>query len=156
MAIKLLIGGSPCTHWSIAQKNNRETTAEGVGWELFKNYLIASVPPLPKYRSKEARFDLSPSIYKVWQRMKGCTTNPKHQDFKYYGGRGIIVCEEWLLDFKVFFDWATANGYKPGLTIERSDCDGNYCPDNCTWITIREQQRNKHSQGYLTGGGHCQ
>lgn len=41
MAIKLLIGGSPCTHWSIAQKNNRETTPEGLGWELFKNYLIA-------------------------------------------------------------------------------------------------------------------
>ena len=39
--IKLLIGGSPCTYWSIAQKNNRETTAEGLGWELFKNYLIA-------------------------------------------------------------------------------------------------------------------
>lgn len=39
--IKLLIGGSPCTHWSIAQKKNRETTAEGLGWELFKNYLIA-------------------------------------------------------------------------------------------------------------------
>lgn len=39
--IKILIGGSPCTHWSIAQKNNRETTTEGIGWELFKNYLIA-------------------------------------------------------------------------------------------------------------------
>ncbi len=39
--IKLLIGGSPCTHWSIAQKNNRETTAEGIGWELFLNYLEA-------------------------------------------------------------------------------------------------------------------
>lgn len=41
MTIKLLIGGSPCTHWSIAQKQNREVTAEGEGWELFKNYLIA-------------------------------------------------------------------------------------------------------------------
>lgn len=39
--IKLLIGGSPCTHWSIAQKNGRETKPEGLGWELFKNYLIA-------------------------------------------------------------------------------------------------------------------
>lgn len=39
--IKLLIGGSPCTYWSICQKNNRETTCEGQGWELFKNYLIA-------------------------------------------------------------------------------------------------------------------
>lgn len=41
MAIKLMLGGSPCTYWSIAQTNNRETKAEGMGWELFKNYLIA-------------------------------------------------------------------------------------------------------------------
>ena len=41
MAIKILIGGSPCTYWSIAQTNSRETKAEGMGWELFKNYLIA-------------------------------------------------------------------------------------------------------------------
>lgn len=47
--IKLLIGGSPCTHWSIAQKKNRETTAEGVGWELFKNYLIAKEKFCPDF-----------------------------------------------------------------------------------------------------------
>ena len=49
MAIKLLIGGSPCTFWSIAQKNNRETTAEGLGWALFKNYLIAKEKFKPDY-----------------------------------------------------------------------------------------------------------
>ena len=41
MAIKILLGGSPCQHWSIAKGNNREKKAEGIGWELFKNYLIA-------------------------------------------------------------------------------------------------------------------
>jgi DNA (cytosine-5)-methyltransferase 3A len=46
---KILIGGSPCTHWSIAQKNNRETTAEGIGWELFKNYLIAKEKFQPNF-----------------------------------------------------------------------------------------------------------
>lgn len=49
MAIKLLIGGSPCTHWSIAQKNNRETKPKGLGWELFKNYLIAKEKFKPDY-----------------------------------------------------------------------------------------------------------
>lgn len=47
--IKLLIGGSPCTYWSIAQKNGRETEAEGMGWELFKNYLIAKEKFKPDY-----------------------------------------------------------------------------------------------------------
>lgn len=49
MAIKLLIGGSPCTHWSIAQKNNRETEPSGMGWELFKNYLIAKEKFKPNF-----------------------------------------------------------------------------------------------------------
>ncbi|MBO5090113.1 MAG: DNA cytosine methyltransferase [Clostridia bacterium] len=49
MAIKILIGGSPCTYWSIAQKNNRETEASGMGWELFKNYLIAREKFKPDY-----------------------------------------------------------------------------------------------------------
>ena len=49
MAIKILIGGSPCTYWSIAQKNNRETEASGVGWELFKNYLIAKEKFKPNF-----------------------------------------------------------------------------------------------------------
>lgn len=47
--IKILLGGSPCTHWSIAQKNNRETEPEGLGWELFKNYLIAKEKFKPDY-----------------------------------------------------------------------------------------------------------
>jgi DNA (cytosine-5)-methyltransferase 3A len=49
MAIKILIGGSPCTHWSIAQTKDRETKAEGMGWELFKNYLIAKEKFKPDY-----------------------------------------------------------------------------------------------------------
>lgn len=47
--LKLLIGGSPCTHWSIAQQKNREVTASGEGWELFKNYLIAKEKFQPNY-----------------------------------------------------------------------------------------------------------
>ena len=47
--VKILIGGSPCTFWSIAQHNGRETTAEGLGWELFKNYVIAKEKFQPDY-----------------------------------------------------------------------------------------------------------
>lgn len=47
--IRILLGGSPCTYWSIAQKNNRETEASGMGWELFKNYLIAKEMFNPDY-----------------------------------------------------------------------------------------------------------
>ena len=81
-------------------------------------------------------------LYRVWQRMKQCTTSPTHQDYSHYGARGIKVCEEWFNDFKCFYDWAMSHGYRPHLTIERKDVDGDYCPENCTWIPQSEQPRN--------------
>ena len=64
--IKLLLGGSPCTFWSIAQKNGRETEAEGMGWELFKNYLIAKEKFKPDFflyeNNKSAAQDIKDQI----------------------------------------------------------------------------------------------
>lgn len=57
--MKLLIGGSPCTHWSIAQTRNRETEPEGLGWELFKNYLIA----LEKFKPDYFLYENNKSMY---------------------------------------------------------------------------------------------
>lgn len=62
MSIKLLIGGSPCTYWSVAQKNNRETKAEGQGWELFKNYLIAKEKFKPDFFLYENNKSAAPAI----------------------------------------------------------------------------------------------
>ena len=60
--MKLLIGGSPCTHWSIAQTKNRETTAEGIGWELFLNYRIARDKYQPDFFLYENNKSMSPAI----------------------------------------------------------------------------------------------
>ena len=65
--------------------------------------------------------------------------------YKAYGGRGIIVCEEWKNNKQSFIDWALNNGYRDDLTIERIDVNGNYEPNNCTWIPMSEQYKNKQS-----------
>lgn len=80
-------------------------------------------------------------IYKTWIAMKQRCFNNSHPNYKYYGGRGISICKEWFT-FENFYNWAVENGYQDGLTIERKNNDGDYCPENCTWIPKSKQQQN--------------
>jgi len=63
-----------------------------------------------------------------------------------------MVCEEWL-DFKAFASWAMANGYRDDLTIERKDNDGNYCPENCTFIPFSRQSKNRRTVRHFKFNG---
>lgn len=94
-------------------------------------------------------------LYKLWAGMKERCECPKNKRYDRYGGRGIKVCEEWH-DFKVFHDWAIANGWVKGLSIERIDNDGDYCPTNCKWTSIAEQQSNTSKNHRLTYNGKTQ
>lgn len=69
--------------------------------------------------------------------------NKNSIDYKWYGGKGVIVCEEWLNDKNVFIQWALENGYQKGLTIDRIDSNGNYQPNNCRWVDWKTQQNNR-------------
>lgn len=88
-------------------------------------------------------------INRIWRAMKARCAN---RNDKLYGGRGISVCAEWS-DFEPFYEWAIANGYTDDLTIDRIDPDGDYCPSNCRWITIKEQQSNRRTNNNITING---
>ena len=81
-------------------------------------------------------------IYQVWSSMKKRCYNPNNTYYKYYGARGIKVCDEWL-DAKTFCDWAMANGYKEGLSIDRIDNDDNYHPKNVRFVSQKDNNRNR-------------
>lgn len=80
----------------------------------------------------------------IYQGMKQRCYNTNRPNYKYYGGRGVSVCDEWLNNPQAFYDWAMANGYQENLTIDRINNDGNYEPQNCRWASMKEQATNKH------------
>lgn len=93
-------------------------------------------------RTKRKHGQVGTKLYYVWTGLRTRCNNPRNTYFRYYGGRGITYTKEWE-SFESFRDWALASGYEEGLSIERIDVDGNYCPENCTWISLGDQQKNK-------------
>ena len=89
-------------------------------------------------------------LYGVWSSMKERCNVKSCKSYKHYGARGIKVCDEWSNDYMSFYRWSMENGYSDGLSIERIDVNGNYCPENCKWIPFKEQPRNRRDTVYAT------
>lgn len=90
-------------------------------------------------------------IEKLWKTACGMIGRCKNRSDKNYGGRGIRVCEDWLDSKILFVDWALKNGYKPGLSLDRIDVNGNYEPSNCRWADSKTQANNKRDTIYVHG-----
>lgn len=91
-------------------------------------------------------------LYSVWSAMIHRCEDPKREKYKDYGKRGISVCKEWH-DPNTFMDWAFENGYSKGLQLDRVNNDGNYCPDNCRWVTPKDNSRNRRNAVFLSVQG---
>ena len=80
-------------------------------------------------------------LYIRWVGMKRRVKDPSKRNS--YLDKGVIVCDEWNNDFLQFYNWSISNGFKEDLELDRIDNNGNYCPDNCRWISHQENCLNK-------------
>ena len=87
-------------------------------------------------------------LYRTWRGMRGRCNNPNHADYRYYGGRGIKVCERW----GKFENFLADMGERPeGCSLDRIDVNGNYEPSNCRWASNSEQRRNSRRSIFIDG-----
>lgn len=128
----------------VSLRNGDTLSCGCLGRELSSERLVNNPLPTQTHGLSETR------LYKILNGMKSRCYNPKSKYYNDYGGRGIAVCGEWLNDFRAFYDWAIANGYRDDLEIERIDNDGDYEPSNCRWATRTEQNNNKRNNHFVT------
>jgi hypothetical protein len=92
-------------------------------------------------------------LYRTYRNIKNRCYYQKSQNYSLYGGRGIGMSEEWRESFAPFQEWALANGYQDGLTIDRIDGEKGYSPENCRWVTQKINNRNRSVNMLVTIGG---
>ena len=92
-------------------------------------------------------------LYDIRLHMIDRCTNPKCKEYNRYGGRGIAVCNEWIGSYEAFRDWAKANGYRDGLSLDRIDNDKGYSPENCRFTDRVVQSNNRSDNHRITWNG---
>lgn len=92
-------------------------------------------------------------LYYVYTAMISRCHNPNNPSYSRYGAIGRLVCEEWRNDIDSFFNWAYANGYQKGLTLDRIDNEKGYSPENCRWVDRYVQQNNMRRNHFISING---
>lgn len=99
--------------------------------------------------TKHGAYARNHALYRTWSTMIHRCEDAKRTKYRDYGERGIKVCKEWH-NPNIFIDWAENNGYAPGLQLDRINNNGDYCPNNCRWVTPKENSRNRRNTVFLT------
>lgn len=96
---------------------------------------------------------MNTTLHRKYHHIKGRCYNKNDKSYHRYGGRGIKMCQEWLDDYQKFENWCLSHGFEEGLAIDRIDNDGDYSPDNCRFVTLKENNQNRRTTRFYTIDG---
>jgi hypothetical protein len=145
--------GDGHSRWNCMCSCGNECTVIGKNAKRGKTTSCGCVHKKLASAQRSTHGDCGTRLHNIYNLMisRCCKSNlPSYKD---YGGRGITVCDEWKSSYVAFRQWARTHGYEEHLTIERKDVDGSYCPENCCWITLGDQNHNKRNSKRLTAFG---
>lgn len=153
-ATRIDLKGKKFGRLKVISLSEEKSTTNGIIWKCkcdCENFVFVSTRDLRSGNTKSCGCFRTDKLtthglsgHPLIDTLKGMIRRCYNKNFKYYknyGGRGIKVCKEWKNDKKSFYNWAIKNGWKKGLTIDRIDNDGDYCPENCKFISKRKNSR---------------
>ena len=147
-----------CGNTKVVSKNSYDSgKTRSCGW-LIRDFNSKRGQYYKNFACKSAdKFGVDEKVIRnlkiKFKSMKGRCYDPKDRNYKNYGGRGIVICDEWINDKEDLIRWALDNGYEKGKSIDRINNDGNYEPSNCKWSTTAEQARNTRRNVYIKYNG---
>jgi hypothetical protein len=147
--------GDAARHYNVARKTLYRWMTE-YGFKIPEPRKQRARDVVPRY-VRTARLPdgkrINPRLYSVWINMIKRCYSPSNVNYRWYGLRGITVCDAWR-DYDNFRAWAILAGFCKDITLDRIDSNGNYEPSNCRWADRDVQQQNKRRAGPLPGGIH--
>lgn len=151
--MKFNTGKEVCEDWQTFEGFEKWAMSNGYKEGLHIYLLDENMPYQPTNCLWHQKGYAEERLHRTWSDIIDRCENPNNKEYHRYGGRGIKICKEWRKSYLLFKNWALDNGYQDNLTIEKINNNDGYYPENCTWIPLELQAKNRENSQHVIAFG---